>query len=67
MSDDDKDLWPNVDEATEVVKAYQHSAQLKPDDAQMHFDYGMAFMELGSGLEDRAIEAFKAAAQLRPA
>jgi len=32
----------------------------------MHLDYGIAFMELGPGLEDRAIEAFKAAAERRP-
>jgi tetratricopeptide (TPR) repeat protein len=32
----------------------------------MHFDYGVALMELGPGLEDHAIEAFKAAARLRP-
>lgn len=67
MNEDYSYLWPNVDEPTEIVRAYERETQLKPDDAQMHFDYGMAFMELGPGLEDRAIEAFRAAAQLRPA
>jgi tetratricopeptide (TPR) repeat protein len=60
------DDWPGVDEATEVIRAYEHDSKLKPLDGQTHFDYGVAFMELGPGLEINAIEAFKAAARLRP-
>jgi len=60
------DDWPGVDEATEVIRAYGRDSKLKPQDAQRHFDYGVAFMELGTGLEGHAIGAFKAAARLWP-
>lgn len=60
------DDWSGVDEATEVIRAYERDSKLKPQDAQTHFDYGVAFMELGAGLEMNAIEAFKTAARLRP-
>lgn len=67
MTDEEhSDDWPGVDEATEVIRAYERDSKLKPLDAQTHFDYGVAFMELGAGLESHAIEAFKAAARLRP-
>lgn len=58
--------WPDVDEAAEVIRAYESASQLSHHDAQMHFNYGVAFMELGAGLEINAIEAFKVAARLRP-
>ena len=58
--------WPGVDEATEVIRAYESASDLNPRDAQMHFNYGVAFMELGAGLESQAIEAFKTAVRLRP-
>lgn len=32
----------------------------------MHFNYGVAFMEMRTGLENHAIEAFKTATRLRP-
>jgi hypothetical protein len=60
------DDWPSVDDATEVIRAYERNSKLKPLSAQMRFDYGVAFMKLGTGLESYAIEAFKAAARLRP-
>ena len=67
MTDEEHfDDWPDVDEAAEVIRAYERAAQLDPRDAQMHFNYGVAFMELGAGLEINAIEAFKEAARLRP-
>ena len=67
MTDEEySDDWPGVDEATEVIRAYEGDSELKPLDAQRHFDYGVAFMELGTGLEGQAIEAFNAAARLRP-
>ena len=59
------DDWPGVDEAAEVIQAYKRASQLDPPDAQMHFNYGVAFMELGNGLESNAIEAFEAAVRLR--
>src|SRR3954452_18316452 len=66
MDDEHSDDWPGFDEATEVIRAYERDSKLKPMDAQMHFDYGVAFMEFGTGHEGHAIEAFKAAARLRP-
>jgi tetratricopeptide (TPR) repeat protein len=67
MTDEEhSDDWPGVDEAAEVVRAYERDSELKPLDAQTHFNYGVAFMELGAGFEINAIEAFKAAARLRP-
>ena len=67
MSDEYSEPWPAEDEATEVVRAYERASQLSPDDAQVHFDYGLAFMELGPGLERHAVEAFESAVRLRPA
>jgi Flp pilus assembly protein TadD len=67
MSDEYAEPWPAEDEATEVVRAYERASQLSSDDAQVHFDYGLAFMELGPGLERHAVEAFEAAVRLRPA
>lgn len=67
MTDEEySDDWPGVDEATEVIRAYERDSKLKPQDAQAHFDYGVAFMELGTRLEMNAIEAFKTAARLLP-
>jgi tetratricopeptide (TPR) repeat protein len=67
MTDEEHlDDWPSDDEATEVIRAYERDSKLKPLDAQTHFDFGVAFMELGTGLEGHAIEAFKEAARLRP-
>lgn len=66
MNDESSELWPVEDEATEVVRAYERESQLRPDDAQMHFDFGSAFMELGPGLEKHAVKAFESAVGLRP-
>ena len=38
--------WPGVDAATEAIRAYERDSKLKPLDAQTHFNYGVAFMEL---------------------
>ena len=66
MDEEYLDDWPGVDEGAEVIRAYECNSKLKPQDAQIHFDYGVGFMEWGTGLEGHAIEAFKAAARLRP-
>jgi tetratricopeptide (TPR) repeat protein len=58
--------WPGVDSAVELIRAYERASRLDPADAQAHFNYGVAFMELGVGLENRAIEAFKNASRLCP-
>jgi len=67
VSDEYSEPWPAEDEQTEVVRAYERASQLRPDDAQTHFDYGLAFMELGPGLEEHALRAFGSAVRLRPA
>src|SRR5215204_5205683 len=67
MSDEYSEPWPAEDEAIEVVRAYESASRLRPDDVQTHFDYGLAFMELGPGLESRAVEAFESAVRLLPA
>jgi Flp pilus assembly protein TadD len=58
--------WPGVDAAVELIRAYERAGKLDLADAQMDFNYGLAFLELGSGLENYAIEAFKTALRLRP-
>src|ERR1044072_7589539 len=67
MKDDEySEDWLVVDVVAEVIRADEHDSKLNPLDAQMRLDYGVAFMELGTGLEGHAIEACKAAARLRP-
>jgi len=67
MTDEEQsDNWPGIDEATEVIRAYKSASHLNPRDAQMHFNYGIAFMQLGAGLGMSAIEAFQAAVRRRP-
>ena len=66
MNEEDIEFRPGIDEAGEVILLYRRASSLKPGDARIHFDYGLAFMELGSGLENHAIEALKAAVGLRP-
>ncbi len=60
------DLWLEVDEAAEIIRGYEFDCRIKPNDTEMHFDYGLAFMGLGIGLESYAIAAFKEAIRLRP-
>src|ERR1044071_9865012 len=67
MTDNEySDDWPGVDEATEVIRAYECASQLNPRDAQMHFNYGIAFMELEAGLEPRhrSLQSSRAAAAI---
>ena len=66
MTDAEHSDGPGDGEAAEVIRAYESASQLNPRDVQMHFNYGVAFMELGAGLEDNAVEAFKASSRLRP-
>ncbi|HXG64390.1 MAG TPA: tetratricopeptide repeat protein [Blastocatellia bacterium] len=67
MSDEeDTDDWLGVDQAAGIIRAYERALRFKPREAQMHFDYGIAFLELGIGFESQAIEAFKTAARLCP-
>lgn len=60
------DLWPELDEAVEIIQRYESDCGISPNDAEMHFNYGLAFIELGIGLESWAIEALKEAIRLRP-
>jgi len=66
MNEEDIEFWLAGDETIEMILWYRHMSSLKPGDAQMHFHYGLAFMELGTELEGQAIEAFKEAVRLRP-
>ena len=66
MSEEDIEFRPGLDEAGEVILLYRCASSLKPGDAQMHFDYGLSFMELGTGIENQAIGAFEEAVRLRP-
>lgn len=59
-------FWHGTDEGVEIIAGYKRALSLNPRDAQTHFDYGLALIELGTGLERAAIEAFKAAVRLRP-
>jgi len=65
MSEEDLDFQTVADEATEVIIAYRRALSIKPVDAQIYFNYGVTFLELGAGLS-YAIEAFEAAVRLRP-
>ena len=60
MSDEERiDSWPSLNEAVGVIRAYEQASRFSSSDAQIHFDFGSAFMELGTGLEIRAIKAFE--------
>ncbi len=66
MIEEDIEFWLGGDETIEMILWYRHVSSLKPGDAQMHFYYGLAFMELEAELENQAIEAFREAVRLRP-
>ncbi len=66
MNEEDIEFRPAIDEAGEVILLYRRASSLKPGDAQTHFDYGLAFMELRTGIENQAIGAFEEAVRLRP-
>jgi tetratricopeptide (TPR) repeat protein len=58
--------WPSADKAGGLIGVYKQASRSNPYDAQLHFDYGITFLELGAGFEDHAVEAFKTAAALHP-
>lgn len=64
-NDEHNDDWLSLDDAAEVIRGYKHMACSNSSDAQMHFDYGLSFMEMGTGLEDYAIKAFQCAVWLQ--
>ena len=39
--------WPEVDEAAEVVRAYEQACRFSPHGAQLHSDCGIVFLKLG--------------------
>ncbi len=58
--------WFDSDPISESVNEYEQHVRLGSKDAAVHFDYGKRFLELGRGLEKRAVEAFSLAASLEP-
>lgn len=62
----DSDVWPDANLSAQMLAEYEHLIQLKSEDAQRYFMFGITFLGLGDEFKAHAVEAFGRVLQLRP-